>query len=121
MNPPETNAGAPLHSNQHNSTKVMIALHSNPEHKVTLPPSVGEIRVITGGLACGGPSRSAQRAGLRKIRKGSDKEVATLDRPFKQPRQWTEPITFTDADCTGILYPHDDPLVISALISNLRK
>ncbi|XP_028085990.1 uncharacterized protein LOC114286968 [Camellia sinensis] len=44
----------------------------------------------------------------------------TLDRPFKYPKQWTEPITFTEADCTGIRYPHDDPLIISALLSNYK-
>ncbi|XP_028075510.1 uncharacterized protein LOC114277763 [Camellia sinensis] len=31
-----------------------------------------------------------------------------------------EPITFTGADCTSICYPHDDPLVISALLSNYK-
>ncbi|XP_028073409.1 uncharacterized protein LOC114275555 [Camellia sinensis] len=81
---------------------------------------IGEIRVIAGGLACEGPSRSAQRAELRKIRQGSDKEVATLDRPSKQPKHWMEPITFTEADCIGIRYPHDDSLVISALLSNYK-
>ena len=39
---------------------------------------------------------------------------------FEGVTQWTEPITFTDADCTGIRYPHDDPLVISTLLSNYK-
>ncbi|CAL5420073.1 unnamed protein product [Camellia sinensis] len=84
------------------------------------PPPVGEIRVISGGLACGGPSHSAQKAELRKIRQGSDKAVTTVDRPPKQSKQWIEPITFTDTDCAGVRYPHDDPLVISAILSNYK-
>ncbi|XP_028119485.1 uncharacterized protein LOC114316974 [Camellia sinensis] len=91
-----------------------------PRAQGNLAFPVGEIRVIAGGLACGGPSHLAQRAKLRKIRQGSNKEVATLDRPFKHPKQWMEPITFTEADCTDVRYPHDDPLVIFALLSNYK-
>ncbi|XP_028122569.1 uncharacterized protein LOC114319710 [Camellia sinensis] len=83
-------------------------------------PPVVEIRVIASGLACRGPFRSGQRSELRKIRQGFDREVATFDRPLKQPKQWLEPITFTKANCTGIRYPHDDPLVIFTLLSNYK-
>ncbi|XP_028104738.1 uncharacterized protein LOC114303787 [Camellia sinensis] len=31
-----------------------------------------------------------------------------------------EPITFTEVDCIGIRFPHDDPFVISALLSNYK-
>ncbi|KAI7980907.1 hypothetical protein LOK49_Contig93G00009, partial [Camellia lanceoleosa] len=55
-----------------------------------------------------------------KIRQGADKEVATLDRPIKHPKQWMKPNTFTKADCTGICYLHNDPLVIFALLSNYK-
>ncbi|XP_028117734.1 uncharacterized protein LOC114315313 [Camellia sinensis] len=86
--------------------------------KTTWKAMEGEIQAIASGLACGGSSRSAQQAELRKIRRGSDRAVAMVDRPYKQPNQWAEPVTFTATDCTGVCYLHDDPLIISALLSN---
>ncbi|GMP35076.1 hypothetical protein CsSME_00007683 [Camellia sinensis var. sinensis] len=65
-------------------------------------------------------SLDLRKAELRKIRQGSDKSVMTVDRPPKQSKQWIEPITFTDTDCAGVRYPHDDPLVISAILSNYK-
>ena len=75
---------------------------------------LGEIHVISGGFAGGGESSSARKAHLRSIRSADMGEVQSVS---KVPRVNTT-ITFSDSDLEGCQHPHDDPLVIRAIVAN---
>ena len=70
--------------------------------------------MISGGFAGGGESSSARKAHLRSIRSGEVIEVQVVS---KLPRLVTT-ITFSDSDLEGCQHPHDDPLVIRAIVAN---
>ena len=76
--------------------------------------SLGEIQVISGGFAGGGESSSARKAHLRSIRSTETAEIQTMS---KLPRLDTS-ITFSDSDMVGCQHPHDDPLVVHAVVAN---
>ena len=75
---------------------------------------LGEIHVISGGFAGGGESSSARKAHLRSIRSADMGEVQAVS---KLPRMDTT-ITFSDSDLEGCQHPHDDPLVVRAIVAN---
>ena len=75
---------------------------------------LGEIHVISGGFAGGGESSSAQKAHLRSIRSA---EIVKIQAVSKLPRLDTS-ITFSDSDLEGCQHPHDDPLVVRAVVAN---
>ena len=77
---------------------------------------LGEIHVISRGFAGGGESSSARKAHLRSIRSG---EVMEVQEVSKLPRLNTT-ITFSDSDLEGCQHPHDDPLVIRAVMANKK-
>ena len=77
-------------------------------------PPLGEIHVISGWFAGDGESSSARKAHLRSIRSGETLEVQTVS---KLPRLDTT-ITFSDFDMEGRQHPHDEPLVIKAIVAN---
>ena len=70
--------------------------------------------MISGGFAGGGESSSARKAHLRNIRSG---EIAEVQAVSKLPRLNTS-ITFSDSDMEGCQHPHDNPLVIRAVVAN---
>ena len=70
--------------------------------------------MISGGFAGGGESSSARKAHLRSIRSGEVMEVQAVS---KLPRLDTS-ITFYDSYLEGCQHPHDDPLVIRAVVAN---
>ena len=70
--------------------------------------------MISGGFAGGGESSSARKAYLRSIGLGEVMEVQAVS---KLPRLDTA-ITFSDSDLEGCQHPHDDPLVIRAIVAN---
>ena len=70
--------------------------------------------MISRGFAEGGESSSAWKAHLRSIR---SVEVVEVQAVSKLPRLDTS-ITFSDSDLEGCLHPHDDPLVIRAIMAN---
>ena len=70
--------------------------------------------MISGGFAGGGESNSARKANLRSIRSGEVMEVQAVS---KLPRL-DKAITFSDSDLEGCQHPHDDPLVIRAVMAN---
>ena len=76
--------------------------------------SLGEIQVISGGFAGGGESSSARKAHLRSIRSAGIGEIQTVS---KLPRLDTS-ITFYDSDLEGCQHPHDDPLLVRAVVAN---
>ena len=75
---------------------------------------VGEIHVISGGFAGEGESSSARKAHLRSIRSAEMGETQAVS---KLPRLDTT-ITFSDSDLEGCQHPHDDPLVVRAIVAN---
>ena len=70
--------------------------------------------MISGGFDGGGESSSARKAHLRSIRSADMGEVQSVS---KIPRVDTT-ITFSDSDLEGCQHPHDDPLVIRAIVAN---
>ena len=75
---------------------------------------LGEIHVISGEFAGGGESSSARKAHLRNIRSA---EIGEIQAVSKLPRLDTS-ITFSDSDLEGCQHPHDDPLVVRAVVAN---
>ena len=76
--------------------------------------SLGEIHVISGGFAGGGESSSARKAHLHNIRSA---EIGEIQAVSKLP--WLDTsITFSDSDLEGCQHPHDDPLVVHAVVAN---
>ena len=70
--------------------------------------------MILGGFAGGGESSSAKKAHLRSIRSGKVMEVQEVS---KLSRLDTA-ITFLDSDLEGCQHPHNNPLVIRAVVAN---
>ena len=75
---------------------------------------LGEIQVISGGFAGGGESSSARKAHLRSIKSA---EIGEIQAVSKLPRLDTS-IPFSDSDLEGCQHPHDDPLVVRAIVAN---
>ena len=69
--------------------------------------------MISGGFSGGGEFNSARRAHLRNI---GSREVMKVQAVSKLPRLSTA-ITFS-VDLKGCQHPHDDPLVIRAVVAN---
>ncbi|XP_042944821.1 uncharacterized protein LOC122278703 [Carya illinoinensis] len=78
---------------------------------------IGEIKTIAGGFVGGGISTSNRKAYARNARY---EEVFMVDRVHKQPKLSNERmvISFEEANREGIIYPHDDALVIILVIAN---
>ena len=70
--------------------------------------------MISGGFAGGGESNSAGKAHLHSIRSA---EIAEVQAVSKLPRLDAS-ITFSDSNLEGCHHPHDDPLVIRAVMAN---
>ena len=70
--------------------------------------------MISGGFVGGGESSSARKAHLRSI---MSTEIAEVQAVSKLPRLDTS-ITFFNSDLEGCQHPHDDPLVIRAVVTN---
>ena len=73
-----------------------------------------EIHMISGGFSRGGESSSARKAHLCSIR---STEMGEIQAVSKLPRI-DATITFSDSDLEGCLHPHDDPLVVRAIVAN---
>ena len=70
--------------------------------------------MISGGFARGGESSSTQKAHLRSIR---SVEIGEIQAVSKLPRLDTS-ITYSDSDLERCQHPHDDPLVVHAVVAN---
>ena len=70
--------------------------------------------MISGGFAGGGESNSARKAHLHSIR---STEIGEIQAVSKLPRLDTS-ITFSDSNLEGCQHPHDDPLVVCAIVAN---
>ena len=75
---------------------------------------LGEIHVISGGFAGGEESSSARKAHLRSIRSAEIGEIQAVSK-----LSWLDTsITLSDSDLEGFEHPHDDPLVVRAIVAN---
>lgn len=74
--------------------------------------------MISGGLVGGGESTSARKSYLRQIHIGKDLRLMTVERPKKHHKSECLTITFSAEDARGVSQPHDDPLVVSLVVSN---
>ena len=72
--------------------------------------------MISEGFAGGGESSSAYKAHLRNIK---IEEILEIQLVSKLPRLDTT-ITFLDSDMEGCQHPHDNPLVVKAVIANKK-
>ncbi|XP_022858555.1 uncharacterized protein LOC111379427 [Olea europaea var. sylvestris] len=73
------------------------------------PPTTGTIDVIIGGTASGGDTNNGRKKYAKQLLVSSNTDLAH-----------TEYITFESKDLEGISFPHDDALVISAIIANFE-
>ena len=73
--------------------------------------------MISGGFSGGGESNSARKAHLRSISSG---EIAEVQAVSKLPRLGTS-ITFSNSDLEGCQHPHEDPLVIRAVVAKKKS
>ena len=70
--------------------------------------------MISEGFAEGGESSSARKAHLRSIR---STEIGEIQAVSKLPRLDTSS-AFSDSDLEGCQHPHDNPLVVRAVVAN---
>jgi len=74
---------------------------------------LGEIKVIVGGSALGGTSKTLRREYLYMVQ-----SVQITRRPPKQCRMEDSPITFIEDDAQQLHHPHDDAFVITLTIAD---
>ena len=103
-------------SQAHNQTQNQALTQQPPPRQTTIQHQqpLGEIHVISGGFAGGGESSSARKAHLRSIRTA---EIGEIQAVSKLSRLDTS-ITFSDSNLEGCQHPHDDPLVVRAIVAN---
>ncbi|GFS33374.1 hypothetical protein Acr_00g0028020 [Actinidia rufa] len=80
-------------------------------------PTAGDIQTIHGGFGSGGYSTSSRKRHARSAHGPADEEVYNLSSPFVADQI---PITFGNDDLRGVHLPHDDALVVSAVIANFN-
>jgi BarA-like signal transduction histidine kinase len=88
------------------------ARQQRPPGEAPPRPPLGEIHVITRGMAAGGTSRSSRKAYARQIH-----NVLVTQKSNKKPRVEDLPITFTEEDACKVFHPHDDALVVTMEIA----
>ncbi|XP_022843439.1 uncharacterized protein LOC111366994 [Olea europaea var. sylvestris] len=81
----------------------------DPEAKRDGQPTAGTINIIIGGIASGGDSNSGRKQYARQYALASG-----------MPHGKLEDITFGTGDLEGVSLPHDDALVISAIVANFE-
>ncbi|GFS37212.1 hypothetical protein Acr_00g0050680 [Actinidia rufa] len=80
-------------------------------------PIAGNIQTIHGGFGSGGCSTSSRKRHARSAFRLAEEEIYNLSSPCvgDQP-----PITFSNNDLRGLHLPHDDALVVSAVVANFN-
>ncbi|GFZ14708.1 hypothetical protein Acr_24g0008980 [Actinidia rufa] len=80
-------------------------------------PTAGNIQTIHGGFGSGGCSTSSRKRHARSAFRSIEEEVYNLSSPCASDQP---PITFSSDDLRGLHLPHDDALVVSAVIANFN-
>ncbi|XP_059623069.1 uncharacterized protein LOC132266234 [Cornus florida] len=91
------------------------------ENRENNPPAhpLGEIKVISGGLAGGGELSLAQKSHVRRARSSIGVNKVGISKPqTKFPKREGEVIIFSEEDAKGVQQPHDDPLVVTVVVAN---
>jgi hypothetical protein len=88
------------------------ARQQRPPGEAPPRPPLGEIHVITGGMAAGGTSRSSRKAYARQIH-----NMLITQKSNKKAMVEDLPITFTEEDACKVFHPHDDALVVTMEIA----
>ena len=103
---------SPLHGLRRSgpSTAPITSLANSSSTLATLGGNPNDLQ----GFARGGESSSAQKAHLRSIRLGETLEIQVVSKLHRL----NTTITFSDSDMEGCWHPHDDPLVIRAIVAN---
>ena len=70
--------------------------------------------MISGGFVGRGESSSARKAHLRSIRAAEMGEIQAVSKLLRLDTS----ITFSDSDLEGCQHPHDNPLVVRAIVAN---
>ncbi|GFZ10804.1 hypothetical protein Acr_22g0002020 [Actinidia rufa] len=80
-------------------------------------PTAGNIQMIHGGFRSGGCSTSSRKRHARSSFRLAEEEIYNLSSlcVCDQP-----PITFSNEDLRGLHLPHDDALVVSAIVANFN-
>ncbi|GFY94437.1 hypothetical protein Acr_09g0008830 [Actinidia rufa] len=80
-------------------------------------PTAGNIQTIHWGFGSGGCSTSSRKRHARSAFRSTEEEIYNLSSPCvgDQP-----PITFSNDDLRGLHLPHDDALMVSAVIANFN-
>ena len=85
------------------------------------PEVQGEVRTIFGGLGFGGDSRNGRDKYAKEARQSPPPCVLSLEqRPPKSFKGENDSITFTEEDARGVHLPHNDPLVLTVQLANMR-
>ncbi|GFY91595.1 hypothetical protein Acr_07g0017910 [Actinidia rufa] len=80
-------------------------------------PTAGDIQTIHGGFGSGGYSTSSRKRHARSAHRPADDEVYNLSSSFVADQTH---VTFSNDDLRGVHLPHDDALVVSAIIANFN-
>ncbi|GFZ00594.1 hypothetical protein Acr_14g0002290 [Actinidia rufa] len=80
-------------------------------------PTAGNIQTIHGGFGSGGSSISSRKRHARSAFRLAEEEIYNLSSPYVGNQT---PITFSNDDLRGLHLPHDDALVVSAVIANFN-
>ncbi|GFS42455.1 hypothetical protein Acr_00g0079950 [Actinidia rufa] len=80
-------------------------------------PTTGDIQTIHGGFGSGGCSTSSRKKHARSAFRLAKEEIYNLSSPYVGDQT---PITFSNDDLRGLHLPHDDALVVSAVIANFN-
>ncbi|XP_057505675.1 uncharacterized protein LOC130788974 [Actinidia eriantha] len=80
-------------------------------------PTARDIQVIHGGFGSGGCTSSSIKRHVRNAQGRAEEEVYNLSSPIVEVYP---PITFNNDDLRGLHLPHDDALVVAAVISNFN-
>ncbi|GFY87395.1 hypothetical protein Acr_05g0010340 [Actinidia rufa] len=80
-------------------------------------PTAGDIQTIHSGFGSGGCSTSSRKRHARSAHRPADEEIYNLSSVCVGDHP---PITFSNDDLRGLHLPHDDALVVSAVIANFN-
>ncbi|GFZ13609.1 hypothetical protein Acr_23g0019940 [Actinidia rufa] len=80
-------------------------------------PTASNIQTIHGGFGSGGSSISSKKRHARSAFRLAEEEIYNLSSPYVSDQL---PITFSNYDLRGLHLPHDDALVVLAVIANFN-
>ncbi|GFS41652.1 hypothetical protein Acr_00g0075570 [Actinidia rufa] len=80
-------------------------------------PTAGDIQTIHGGFGSGGCSTSSRKKHAKSAFRLAEEEIYNLSSSSVGDQT---PITFSNDDLRGLHLPHDDALVVSAVIANFN-